>query len=66
MPASAPVSAEAGFLGRPTLINNVETLADIPAVLRGGGDRLPRATAWSVSARSRSGPLRGAVDVMGS
>ena len=32
-----PFPAEAGYLGLPTLINNVETLAHIPAILRNGG-----------------------------
>ena len=32
-----PFPAESGYLGRPTLINNVETLAQIPAILRHGG-----------------------------
>jgi formate dehydrogenase len=32
-----PFPAEAGYLGLPTLINNVETLAHIPAILRHGG-----------------------------
>jgi formate dehydrogenase len=32
-----PFPAESGYLGRPTLINNVETLAHIPAILHHGG-----------------------------
>jgi NADH:ubiquinone oxidoreductase subunit F (NADH-binding)/NADH:ubiquinone oxidoreductase subunit E len=33
-----PFPAEAGYLGRPTLIQNVETLAHVPAILRRGGE----------------------------
>ncbi len=33
-----PFPAEVGLCGAPTLINNVETLAAIPAILRRGGD----------------------------
>jgi formate dehydrogenase len=32
-----PFPAQSGYLGLPTLINNVETLAHVPAILRNGG-----------------------------
>ena len=44
-----PFPAEAGHLGRPTLISNVETFAHIPAILRLGGEQWPRVRLWSVS-----------------
>jgi formate dehydrogenase beta subunit len=48
-----PFPAEVGYLGRPTLINNVETLAHVPAILRGGGANWPRTRLWSVSGAVR-------------
>ncbi|HSI97105.1 MAG TPA: NAD(P)H-dependent oxidoreductase subunit E, partial [Gaiellaceae bacterium] len=52
-----PFPAQVGYLGRPTLINNVETLAHIPAILRNGGEwwaghgtrGAPGTRLWSVS-----------------
>jgi formate dehydrogenase len=59
-----PFPAEAGFLGRPTLINNVETLAHIPAILHGGGAAWPRVRLWSVSgAVAKPGCYEAPVDV---
>jgi bidirectional [NiFe] hydrogenase diaphorase subunit len=33
-----PYPAQAGLLGKPTLINNVETFASVPPIIRKGGD----------------------------
>lgn len=33
-----PFPAQAGFLDKPTAVNNVETLANIPAIITNGGD----------------------------
>ena len=52
-----PFPAQVGYLGRPTLINNVETLAHIPYILREGGEAwaglgtrgAPGTRLWSVS-----------------
>ena len=41
-----PFPSQFGYLGRPTLIQNVETLAHIPAILRNGG-------AWWASSGTR-------------
>jgi formate dehydrogenase len=48
-----PFPSQFGYLGRPTLINNVETLAHIPAILRLGGERWPRVRLWSVTGAVR-------------
>jgi formate dehydrogenase beta subunit len=52
-----PFPAEVGYLGRPTLIANVETLAHVPAIVRDGGaswaalgrEGAPGTRLWSVS-----------------
>jgi formate dehydrogenase beta subunit len=44
-----PFPSQVGYLGSPTLINNGETLAHIPAILAGGGDAWPRVRLWSVT-----------------
>jgi formate dehydrogenase beta subunit len=59
-----PFPAQVGYLGRPTLINNVETLAHIPAILRDGGERWRPVRLWSVSGAVRApGCYEAPVDV---
>jgi len=59
-----PFPAQRGHLGRPTLINNVETLAHIPAILRLGGTNWPRVRLWSLSgAVQRPGCYEAPLDV---
>ena len=56
-----PFPAQVGYLGRPTLINNVETLAHVPFILREGGEAWARlgirgekgTRLWSVSGAVR-------------
>jgi formate dehydrogenase beta subunit len=59
-----PFPSEVGYLGRPTLINNVETLAHIPAILRLGGESWPPVRLWSLSgAVHRPGCYEAPLDV---
>jgi NADH:ubiquinone oxidoreductase subunit F (NADH-binding)/NADH:ubiquinone oxidoreductase subunit E len=59
-----PFPSTFGYLGRPTLINNVETLAHIPAILRLGGESWPRVRLWSVTgAVSEPGCFEAPLDV---
>jgi formate dehydrogenase beta subunit len=56
-----PFPSQVGYLGRPTLINNVETLAHIPAILRNGGEwfaGLGRAGGTGMRLWSLSGAVR--------
>jgi formate dehydrogenase beta subunit len=56
-----PFPSQVGYLGRPTLIGNVETLAHVPAILRLGGeawaalgrDGAPGVRLWSLSGAVR-------------
>ena len=65
-----PFPAQVGYLGRPTLINNVETLAHVPAILGTAGgwarsDRGAQARLWSVSgAVARPGCYEAPLDVI--
>jgi NADH:ubiquinone oxidoreductase subunit F (NADH-binding) len=69
MPASKPpYPAAAGYLGRPTVVNNVETLSNIPGIIRNGPDWFraighrdcPGTKLFSISGRSR---ITGLVEV---
>ncbi len=56
-----PFPAQVGYLGRPTLINNVETLAHVALILRGGWQP---ARLWSVSgAVARPGCYEAPLDI---
>jgi NADH:ubiquinone oxidoreductase subunit F (NADH-binding) len=59
-----PFPSQVGYLGRPTLINNVETLAHVPAILRLGGEAWPHVRLWSLSGAVREpGCYEAPVDV---
>ena len=59
-----PFPSEAGYLGRPTLIDNVETLAHVPAILRTGGASWSPVRLWSVTgAVARPGCYEAPLDV---
>jgi NADH:ubiquinone oxidoreductase subunit F (NADH-binding) len=63
-----PFPVESGLWGRPTVINNVETLAAVPSILEDGADRfraLGTAAAPGTKVFGLSGPLRraGVVEV---
>ena len=59
-----PFPTDVGYLRRPTLIDNVETLAHLPAILRDGGAAWPRVRLWSVTgAVARPGCYEAPVDV---
>ena len=56
-----PFPAQVGYLGRPTLINNVETLAHVALILRGGWQPV---RLWSVTgAVTRPGCYQAPLDV---
>ncbi len=55
-----PYPAEAGLWGRPTLVNNVETLALLPAILRAGPERFA-ALGSGASAGSKCFSLAGKI-----
>jgi NADH:ubiquinone oxidoreductase subunit F (NADH-binding)/NADH:ubiquinone oxidoreductase subunit E len=48
-----PFPSQFGYLGRPTLINNVETLGHVPGILARGGEGWPRVRLWSVTGAVR-------------
>lgn len=63
-----PYPATAGYMGRPTVVNNVETLSNIPGIIRNGPDwfrsigmkECPGTKIFSISGRSR---ISGLVEV---
>jgi NADH:ubiquinone oxidoreductase subunit F (NADH-binding) len=59
-----PFPSQVGYLGRPTLINNVETLAHVPAILRDGAEKWPKVRLWSVTgAVKEPGCYEGPLDI---
>jgi bidirectional [NiFe] hydrogenase diaphorase subunit len=59
-----PYPAQSGYLGWPTLINNVETFANIPPILRNGGDWYARVGTQS-SKGTKVFALTGAIENTG-
>ena len=49
-----PFPASYGLYGKPTTINNTETFAAVPWIVRNGADALPRARASRTTAAPRS------------
>ncbi|HEY3191001.1 MAG TPA: NAD(P)H-dependent oxidoreductase subunit E, partial [Solirubrobacteraceae bacterium] len=47
-----PFPVQVGLFGRPTVVNNVETLVNVPALLREGGAAFPTGRKWDAVAKA--------------